>query len=76
MVSSLPLISWGALAGQIPVIAVGMAAQEWEKKQEFIQCEASMDCQLQALSALDWVVPITGTAMKVLLFLELPQFGY
>lgn len=76
MGSSLPLISWGALTGQVPVITVGMAAQEWEKKQEFIQCRTSMDCQLQALFASDWVVPITGTAMKVLLFLKLPQFGY
>lgn len=55
------------------VITVGMAAQEWEKKQEFIQCGASMDCWFQVLSPLDWVVPIAGTAVKALLFLELPQ---
>lgn len=75
MVSSLCLISLGALTGQIPVIAVGVAVWEWKKKQEFIECGASMDCRLQTLSPLDWVVPITGTAVKDLLFLELPQFG-
>lgn len=46
MVPSLPLVSWGAQTGQISVITVGMAAQEWEKKQESSQCGASMDCQL------------------------------
>lgn len=32
MFCSLPLISWGALTGEIPVIAVGMAAQKQGKK--------------------------------------------